>query len=209
MHPQVAFEQTYHGGISTQNYAGPPGCFAYFVSCLNSLRAGRLYCSDIYMHPRERGIRRESPQRNYSVSGVTNTRRASCVCTWRGLRRRRDRRNGVFHSNFDAQTLVWAYWGLAVAGGGGGRHFLQTPLCHRMFDAVGQLRAGAGAGGHAAGFPDLGEVGAALRRIGVPLHRRVLGPKFFHAYRDMAEPAVDGNEPRGQIALAVTLGGLP
>ncbi len=63
--------------------------------------------------------------------------------------------------------------------------------------------------GLTAGFPDLGEVGAALRCFGVPLHRVCSGPEFLHADRDVAEPAVDGNQPRGQVALAVTLGGLP
>ena len=57
-------------------------------------------------------------------------------------------------------------------------------------------RAGRGAGAVAARGADLGEVGAALRRFGVPLHRRVCGAELLDLHRDVAEPAVDLRQAR-------------
>ena len=65
---------------------------------------------------------------------------------------RRDRRSGGFYSHFCAHSSVWAKLKLAVAGGGGGRHFFQTTFGDSVFDAVGQLRARPGAGRIAAGL---------------------------------------------------------
>ena len=73
---------------------------------------------------------------------------------------------------------------------------------HRVFDAVGEPRAGPGAGRLAAGLPNLGEIRTPPGCFGVPLHRRVRGPELLDVDRDVAEPAVDGDQPRGQVALA-------
>src|SRR6478735_7450593 len=98
---------------------------------------------------------------------------------------------------------------LAVAGGGRGGHFFQTPFGHSVFDAVGELRARPGTSGLAARLPDLAEVRAALRGFGVPLHGRVARAELLDLNRDVTEPAVNVHQPRGQVSLAVTLRGFP
>jgi len=97
---------------------------------------------------------------------------------------------------------------LPVAGRRCAGVLLQTPFCHSVFDAVAQSGARRDTGAVATGGANLGEVGAARRGVGVPLHGGVGGAQFLHLHRGMAEPAVDIGEARREIALAVLAGGL-
>src|SRR5271166_128485 len=77
-----------------------------------------------------------------------------------------------------------------------------------MFDAVIQFRAGARARAVLAGRAQFREVGTALRRVGIPLHRGMPRSEPLDVDRGMAEPAVHRLQTRRQVAGAVGLGRL-
>lgn len=85
---------------------------------------------------------------------------------------------------------------------------VQVAFRDRVLDAISQSRARPGACGIATGLTYFGEVCAALRRFGVPLHRGVARPQPLDRDRDVAEPAIHRLQARREIPLAVGAGGL-
>src|SRR2546422_11159120 len=101
---------------------------------------------------------------------------------------------GISASRVQPTTKTKNMAALAVARRRGTRRFLQTPFGDRMFDAVGELRAGPGACRVTAGLPDLAEVRAPLRGFRVPLHGSMPRAELLHLHRDVTEAAVDRHQ---------------
>src|SRR6185437_13474440 len=93
----------------------------------------------------------------------------------------------------------------AVAGRSSGRRRLQASFGDRVFDAVGELRAGSRPRTGFTVGTHLGEIGAALRCVVIPLHRSVSGAQALDVDGGMAEPAVHRLQARRQVAGLVGL----